>query len=148
MQGGEGRHQFQGNFRGDGHQDLVEVSRFASDRPLAVEAPFELPIGEAVVRGRIDAVYGTDDHWEVVDFKSGRPSDDPAVDLQLDAYAVAVAAGALGPALQSVGISEGYYLFYAAPYVLTLGVLIATSSPTRGPLGTAVKRGGYNLLSR
>lgn len=37
-------------------------------------------------------------------------------------------AGALGPALQSVGVSEGYYLFYAAPYVLTLGILIATSS--------------------
>ncbi|MDJ0832957.1 MAG: ABC transporter permease [Gammaproteobacteria bacterium] len=37
-------------------------------------------------------------------------------------------AGALGPALQSVGITQGYYLFYAAPYVLTLGVLIATSS--------------------
>jgi general nucleoside transport system permease protein len=44
-------------------------------------------------------------------------------------------AGALGPALQSVGISEGYYLFYAAPYVLTLGVLIATSSTTRVTTG-------------
>jgi simple sugar transport system permease protein len=44
-------------------------------------------------------------------------------------------AGALGPALQSVGVSEGYYLFYAAPYVLTLGVLIATSSPTRAMIG-------------
>jgi simple sugar transport system permease protein len=40
-------------------------------------------------------------------------------------------AGALGPALQSVGVSEGYYLFYAAPYVLTLLIMIATSSPTR-----------------
>jgi ABC-type uncharacterized transport system permease subunit len=37
-------------------------------------------------------------------------------------------AGALGPALQSVGISSGYYLFNAAPYVLTLAVMIATSS--------------------
>jgi general nucleoside transport system permease protein len=44
-------------------------------------------------------------------------------------------AGALGPALQSVGVSSGYYLFYAAPYVLTLGVLIATSSPTRSMAG-------------
>lgn len=44
-------------------------------------------------------------------------------------------AGALGPTLQSVGISEGYYLFFAAPYVLTLGVLIATSSPTRAMTG-------------
>lgn len=40
-------------------------------------------------------------------------------------------AGALGPALQSVGISQGYYLFFAAPYVLTLGLLIATSSPNK-----------------
>lgn len=40
-------------------------------------------------------------------------------------------AGALGPALQSVGVSSGYYLFYAAPYVLTLGLLVATSSRTR-----------------
>ncbi len=44
-------------------------------------------------------------------------------------------AGALGPALQSVGVSSGYYLFYAAPYVLTLGVLIATSSPRRALAG-------------
>lgn len=44
-------------------------------------------------------------------------------------------AGALGPTLQSVGISQGYYLFYAAPYVLTLGMLIATSSPTKAMTG-------------
>ena len=44
-------------------------------------------------------------------------------------------AGALGPALQSVGVTKGYYLFYAAPYVLTLGVLIATSSPRRAMIG-------------
>jgi ABC-type uncharacterized transport system permease subunit len=40
-------------------------------------------------------------------------------------------AGALGPALQSVGVTQGYYLFYAAPYLLTLGLLIAISSRTR-----------------
>ncbi|MEM8728316.1 MAG: ABC transporter permease [Pseudomonadota bacterium] len=44
-------------------------------------------------------------------------------------------AGALGPALQSVGISEGYYLFFAAPYILTLGVLIAMSSKTQAMVG-------------
>jgi simple sugar transport system permease protein len=44
-------------------------------------------------------------------------------------------AGALGPALQSVGVTEGYYLFYAAPYVLTLIIMIATSSPTRSLTG-------------
>ncbi|MEM7566909.1 MAG: ABC transporter permease [Pseudomonadota bacterium] len=44
-------------------------------------------------------------------------------------------AGALGPALQSVGVTSGYYLFYAAPYVLTLGLLIATSSRDRALAG-------------
>lgn len=45
------------------------------------------------------------------------------------------ASGALGPALQSVGISEGYHLFYALPYVLTLAVLVASSSRTRALTG-------------
>lgn len=40
-------------------------------------------------------------------------------------------AGAIGPALQSVGVSSGYHLFYAAPYLLTLIILIITSSPHR-----------------
>ena len=40
-------------------------------------------------------------------------------------------AGAVGPALQSVGITSGYYLFNAAPYVVTLGIMIATCSPRR-----------------
>ena len=40
-------------------------------------------------------------------------------------------AGALGPALQSVGVTQGYYLFFAAPYVLTLALLILTSSPDK-----------------
>ena len=44
-------------------------------------------------------------------------------------------ASALGPALQTVGITEGYYLFYAAPYVLTLGLLIYTSSPSHALAG-------------
>jgi ABC-type uncharacterized transport system permease subunit len=42
-------------------------------------------------------------------------------------------AGALGPALQAVGVTEGYYLFYAAPYVLTLAIMVLTSS-ARGQL--------------
>ena len=45
------------------------------------------------------------------------------------------AAGALGPSLQSVGITGGYYLFYAAPFVLTLVILIATVSPGRSLRG-------------
>jgi general nucleoside transport system permease protein len=41
------------------------------------------------------------------------------------------AASALGPALQSVGVTFGYHLFNAVPYVLTLGIMVATSSATR-----------------
>ncbi|TIS96829.1 MAG: ABC transporter permease [Mesorhizobium sp.] len=44
-------------------------------------------------------------------------------------------AGALGPALQSVGVTQGYYLFYAAPYIFTLVIMIATSSPSRSLAG-------------
>ena len=40
------------------------------------------------------------------------------------------AAGALGPSLQSIGITQGYYFFNAAPYILTLLIMIATSSAT------------------
>ena len=38
-------------------------------------------------------------------------------------------AGAIGPALQSVGISQGYYLFAAVPYVLTLVILVISCRP-------------------
>jgi general nucleoside transport system permease protein len=37
------------------------------------------------------------------------------------------AAGALGPALQSVGVTQGYYFFNAAPYILTLLIMIGSS---------------------
>ncbi|HWJ99780.1 MAG TPA: ABC transporter permease [Xanthobacteraceae bacterium] len=41
------------------------------------------------------------------------------------------AATALGPALQTAGINENYYLYGAAPYFLTLALLIYSSSPDR-----------------
>ena len=37
-------------------------------------------------------------------------------------------AGALGPALQAVGVTSGAYLLNAAPYVLTLVILVLSSS--------------------
>jgi len=40
-------------------------------------------------------------------------------------------AAALGPALQSVGVTWGYYLFNAAPYLLTLVIMIFSSSAQR-----------------
>ncbi|MEO0759370.1 MAG: ABC transporter permease [Cyanobacteria bacterium J06648_16] len=40
-------------------------------------------------------------------------------------------AQAIGPAFQSVGIDSYYYLFNAAPYILTLLIMIVTCSPQR-----------------
>ena len=37
------------------------------------------------------------------------------------------AAGAIGPALQSVGITQGYYFFNAAPYILTLFIMAGSA---------------------
>jgi simple sugar transport system permease protein len=37
------------------------------------------------------------------------------------------AAGALGPSLQAVGITQGYYFFNAAPYILTLLLMIGSA---------------------
>jgi DNA helicase II / ATP-dependent DNA helicase PcrA len=82
------------------------VSRFATLRPVLVEAPFEIRLGDSVrVRGRVDAIYGDEAGWEVVDFKSGRPSADPSARVQLEAYALAVRRGAFSteaPELLSV----------------------------------------------
>ena len=50
-------------------------------------------------------------------------------------------AGAVGPALQSVGISGGYYLFNAVPYALTLAILVATCSPKRTIKGAPMELG-------
>ena len=44
-------------------------------------------------------------------------------------------AAALGPALQSVGVVQGYYLFNAAPYILTLLIMVITCSPKRTLVG-------------
>ena len=48
-------------------------------------------------------------------------------------------AGAIGPALQAVGYGHGYYLFNAAPYVLTLAILAVTCSPRRSLRGAPVE---------
>ena len=37
------------------------------------------------------------------------------------------AAGALGPSLQAIGVTYGYHFFNAAPYILTLGIMIASA---------------------
>jgi len=46
-------------------------------------------------------------------------------------YAALLFGGAqsIGPALQGIGITSGYYLYNASPYILTLVVMIITCSP-------------------
>lgn len=45
-------------------------------------------------------------------------------------------AGAIGPALQSIGISAGYNLFGAVPYVLTLVILVISCRPGKVAQGS------------
>jgi DNA helicase-2/ATP-dependent DNA helicase PcrA len=67
-------------------------SRYGTEKPDLVEAPFSLQLDNGYqVRGRIDAVYRDGTSWEIVDFKSGRPKQDPSLIVQLEAYAVAAA---------------------------------------------------------
>jgi ABC-type uncharacterized transport system permease subunit len=54
-------------------------------------------------------------------------------------------AGAIGPALQAEGVTKGYYLIAAAPYVLTLGIMIATCSPKRTFLGAPAELGSSGI---
>ncbi|MEY9844002.1 DNA helicase-2/ATP-dependent DNA helicase PcrA [Streptacidiphilus sp. BW17] len=63
-------------------------SEYASRTPVTVEAPFQLMLAGRVIRGRIDAVYATDDGgFEVVDWKTNqRETADP---LQLAVYRLA-----------------------------------------------------------
>ena len=50
-------------------------------------------------------------------------------------------AGALGPALQSVGMGWGYHLFNAMPYALTLLILVWTCSPKQSLQGAPMELG-------
>ncbi len=79
---------------GDGF-DAFAASRYGRETALWVETAIDVRLDSGRVRGRIDAVYPTGDGWEIVDFKSGRRSSDPARTVQLQAYAVAATEGAL-----------------------------------------------------
>lgn len=76
---------------GGGGYRTYEDSRFARESARFVEVPFGIEAANGyAIRGRIDAIYTDDSHWEVVDFKSGKRNDDPSRIVQLEAYAVAV----------------------------------------------------------
>jgi DNA helicase-2/ATP-dependent DNA helicase PcrA len=78
-------------------QDAFTKSEWAARTPVDVEVPFEMAIGETVVRGRIDAVFADPDGgMTVVDWKTGEaPADDDAkrhAAVQLAVYRLAWAA--------------------------------------------------------
>lgn len=55
-------------------QATFAESPWAARTPVAVEVPFDMPIGDTVVRGRIDAVFAEPDGGAtVVDWKTGEP---------------------------------------------------------------------------
>ncbi|WP_369807561.1 ATP-dependent helicase [Mycobacterium sp. 4858] len=57
-----------------GLQAAFAESPWAARTPIAVEVPFEMPIGATLVRGRIDAVFADPDGGAtVVDWKTGEP---------------------------------------------------------------------------
>jgi DNA helicase-2/ATP-dependent DNA helicase PcrA len=68
-------------------------SGWAQRMPVKVEAPFEMVIGGRLLRGRIDAIYPTDDGgFDVIDFKTGgmpTGADFEAAALQLSIYRLA-----------------------------------------------------------
>ncbi|BAX91432.1 ATP-dependent DNA helicase [Mycobacterium shigaense] len=78
-------------------QEAFAASRWATRTPIAVEVPFEMPIGDTVVRGRIDAVFADPDGGAtVVDWKTGEPPHGPEAlgqaAVQLAVYRMAWAA--------------------------------------------------------
>jgi DNA helicase-2/ATP-dependent DNA helicase PcrA len=78
-------------------QEAFAGSRWAARTPVAVEVPFEMPIGDTVVRGRIDAVFADPDGGAtVVDWKTGEPPRGPEAmrqaAVQLAVYRMAWAA--------------------------------------------------------
>ena len=78
-------------------QTAFTASPWASRTPIAVEVPFEMAIGDAIVRGRIDAVFANPDGTvTVVDWKTGEPPRDDETRrhaaVQLAVYRLAWAA--------------------------------------------------------
>jgi DNA helicase II / ATP-dependent DNA helicase PcrA len=74
---------------GGGFKAFLE-SRYGTEPARLIEAPFALQTDSGYeIRGRIDAVYEREGNWEIVDFKSGRRTEEPARMVQLQAYALA-----------------------------------------------------------
>ena len=95
---------------GIGAYDAYLESAYANRTADLIEVPFGFELENGYrIRGRIDAVYCDGPHWEVVDFKSGRPSSDPSRLVQLQAYAIAANEVDFGlPSPEQVDVSFVY----------------------------------------
>ncbi|MFI9628221.1 UvrD-helicase domain-containing protein [Streptomyces sp. NPDC052042] len=68
-------------------KEAFERTPYARRTPYKVETPFQITLAGRVIRGRIDAVYRTEDGYEIVDWKTTRThTADP---LQLAVYRLA-----------------------------------------------------------
>lgn len=63
--------------------DAFEAGPYAQRQPAATEVAFSLFLAGKVVRGRIDAVFATDDGYQVVDWKTGRATTPSPLQLAL-----------------------------------------------------------------
>ncbi len=120
-------------------------SPWAARTPVAVEVPFEMPIGDTVVRGRIDAVFADPDGGAtVVDWKTGEPPHGPEAmrqaAVQLAVYRLAWAA------LSGVPESSVRTAFY---YVRTGATVAPDELPDPAELaGLSPQAGGTPRLTR
>ncbi|QUR69617.1 AAA family ATPase [Mycobacterium spongiae] len=94
-------------------QASFAASAWAARTPVAVEVPFDMPIGDTVVRGRIDAVFAdVDGGATVVDWKTGEQPHGPdamrRAAVQLAVYRLAWAA--LSGCPQSLVRAAFYYV--------------------------------------
>ena len=85
------------------------ASDWAKLQPYAVEVPFETVIAGILVRGRIDAVYKTDNGFEVIDWKTGSKELGESAAVQLAVYRLAWAK------LQAVPVEKVSAAFHYVP---------------------------------
>ena len=64
-------------------------SHWATKVPYKLEVPFETVLAGVLIRGRIDAIYKTEDGFEVVDWKTGSKKLGDAAAIQLAMYRLA-----------------------------------------------------------
>ncbi len=89
------------------------ASEWGTRQPHAVEVPFETMVAGVLVRGRIDAVYKSDDHFEVVDWKTGSKKLGESAAIQLAMYRLAWAK------LAGVDVSKVSAAFHYVPTGIT-----------------------------